>query len=126
MLRCVTLTALAAALALPAAAQNIVQRKLAPNSLRGELVVTQAPAVRLNGQPALLAPGARIRGENNLIVLSASLTGQKLVVNYTRELHGELLDVWILNAAERAKLWPTNAEQAAAWRFDPVSQTWTK
>ncbi|EGJ10986.1 hypothetical protein [Rubrivivax benzoatilyticus] len=126
MLRCVTLATLVAAVSLPASAQIVVQRKLAPNSLRGELVVTQAPAVLLNGQPALLAPGARIRGENNLIVLSASLTGQKLVVNYTRELRGQLLDVWILNASERAKRWPKTAEEAAKWRFEPQSQTWTQ
>lgn len=126
MLRCVTLATLAAALALPAVAQNIVQRKLAPNSLRGELVVTQPPEVQLNGKPARLAPGARIHGENNLLVLSGSIAGQKLVVNYTRELRGELLEVWILNASERARLWPKTAEEAASWRFEPLSQTWTK
>ncbi|BAL97576.1 hypothetical protein [Rubrivivax gelatinosus] len=126
MLRCVTLAALAAVLALPAAAQIVVQRKLAPNSLRGELVVTQPPEVQLNGKPARLAPGARIHGENNLLVLSGTIVGQKLAVNYTRELHGELLEVWILNASERARLWPKTAEEAASWRFEPLSQTWTK
>ncbi|MBZ8141929.1 hypothetical protein CLD22_18730 [Rubrivivax gelatinosus] len=126
MLRCVTLAALLASTALPGAAQIVVQRKLAPNSLRAELVVTQPPELLLNGKSARLAPGARIHGENNLLVLSGSIAGQKLAVNYTRELRGEVLEVWILNAAERAKLWPKTAEEAAKWRFEPLSQTWTK
>jgi hypothetical protein len=123
MLRCVTL-ALAAVLVLPAAAQ---QRPFPPNALRGELLVEQPPAVTLNGQPARLAPGARIRGENNLLQMSGALAGQKLIVHYTVDNYGLLLDVWVLSAAERARQpWPRTPAETAAWRFDPVGQTWSK
>ena len=93
---------------------------------RGELVVTQPPVVMLNGEADRLAPGARIRGQDNLIVLSGRLAGAKLVVNYTRELSGQLHDVWILTPAERARLWPKTPQETAAWRFDRLSQTWKK
>jgi len=123
MLRCATLAA--ALVALPAAAQ--MPRNFPANALRGELVVVQPPEVRLNGSTTRLAPGARIRGVNNMLAMSGSLVGQKWVVHYTREISGELLDVWLLTPAERARQpWPITEEQAKAWAFDPVGQTWSK
>jgi hypothetical protein len=49
-------------------------------------------------------------------------------VHYTIEpTTGLVLDVWILNTAERAREpWPATPEQARAWRFDPTAQTWTR
>ena len=112
-------------LAAPASAQS--HRRFPADALRGELVVTQAPAVQLNGQPASLAPGARIRGENNLLQLSASLTGQTLIVNYTIDSYGLVKDVWILDAAERANSpWPQTPQDAARWSFDFGAQTWSR
>lgn len=123
MLRCVSV-ALLAAIVLPAFAQ---QRPFPATALRGQLTVTQPPAVMLNDQPARLAPGARIRGENNLLVLSGTLVNQPLVVNYTIDPYGLLLDVWVLTPAERAKQpWPRTPAEAAAWRFDPNAQTWSR
>ena len=110
---------------LPATAQ--VPRPFPATTLRGELVVLQPPEVALNGRAARLAPGARIRGDNNLLQLSGALVNQRHTVNYTVDPSGLLLDVWILTTAERARLpWPTNAEQAAAWAFDPSTQTWSR
>ncbi len=110
---------------LPATAQ--VPRPFPATALRGELVVLQPPEVALNGRAARLAPGARIRGDNNLLQLSGALVNQRHTVNYTVDPSGLLLDVWILTTAERARLpWPTNAEQAAAWAFDPSTQTWSR
>jgi len=128
MFRCALLAAtatLAGLCAGPAAAQ--MPRPFPATALRGELVVLQPPEVALNGRPARLAPGARIRGDNNLLQLSGTLVKQRLTVNYTVEPGGLLLDVWILSAAERARLpWPTTPEQAAAWTFDPSAQTWSR
>jgi hypothetical protein len=125
MLRCAFLSLLALfALGGPARAQ--MQRNFPANALRGELVILQPPDVRLNGQPARLAPGARIHGQDNLLQMSGALVGQRLVVNYTRELSGLLLDVWILTPAEQARRpWPTTEAQARAWAFDPLAQTWS-
>ena len=92
------LTALLAA-ALPALAQDAV-RPFPDAALRGELVVTAAPEVRLDGQPARLAPGARIRGPNNLLLTPASVAGQALTVNYLRDAGGQIREVWVLTAAE--------------------------
>ena len=123
MLRC-AIAAFLAASVLPAFAQ---QRPFPATALRGQLTVTQPPAVMLNDQPARLAPGARIRGENNLLVLSGTLVNQPLVVNYTIDPYGLLLDVWVLTPAERAKQpWPRTPAEAAAWRFDPNAQTWSR
>jgi hypothetical protein len=128
MFRCALLaaTALFAGLcAAPAAAQ--VARPFPTSALRGELVVLQPPEVALNGRAARLAPGARIRGDNNLLQLSGALLNQRHTVHYTVDPSGLLLDVWILTAAERARQpWPTTTEQAAAWLFDPASQTWSR
>jgi hypothetical protein len=89
--------------------------------------VVQPPDVLLNGRPARLAPGARIRAENNLLQLSGVLVNQRLSVNYTLDTNGLMLDVWILNAEERARRpWPTTPEQAAAWSFDVSAQTWSR
>jgi len=125
MLRCASTLFIACALALPAAAQ--LQRNFTAQALRGEIVFGTPPEVRLNGKPARLAPGARIRDANNMLLMSSSLTGGKAVVNYTTELEGMLLDVWILSPAEAArKPWPTTEKEAQAWRFNPDAQAWTK
>ena len=123
MLRCVTLVA---ALAVwPAAAQ--VQRNFPANALRGELAVVIPPEAQLNGSPARMAPGARIRDQNNMLQVSGVLAGRKQVVNYTRDLNGQLLDIWVLTAVEAARQpWPTSEAQAKAWSFDPIGQTWSK
>ena len=123
MIRCVTLVAALAVM--PALAQS--PRNFTVKALRGELVIVQPPDVRLNGQPARLAPGARIRDENNLVQLSGSLINRRFVVNYTSDLSGNLLDVWVLTPQERARQpWPTSAAEAAAWRFNAAAQTWSK
>ncbi len=125
MLRCAFLAAFGLLLAWPAAAQ--VQRPFPANALRGEVVVQQPPAVRLNGRAARLAPGARIRGDDNLLKMSGALVGQRLTVHYTLDNAGELLDVWVLTPAELARRpWPTTPQQAAAWHFDPIGQVWSR
>ena len=130
-----TLPALAASLCLGALAQVQAQpgpptghRSFAAHVLRGELLVGALPLALLNGQPTRLAPGARIRGQDNLLRVPTSLAGQAVVVHYTREpSSGLLMDVWILNRAELGnEPWPTHPAEAAAWRFDPASQRWSR
>ena len=124
MLRCVTLAAAAWACALPAGAQ--MARHFPGSALRGEIVVTQPPEILLNRQPARLAPGARIRDTQNLLQMSGAIVGQRLVVNYTQDLGGQLLEVWLLTPEERARRpWPRTPAEAAAWQFNPDSQSWT-
>ena len=125
MLRCASLLALSLALVLPAAAQT--QRQFTSKALRGELVFGAPPEVTLNGKPARLAPGARVRDANNLIQLPAALAGRKAIVNYTLELEGQLLDVWILTAQEAAKQpWPRTLQEAQTWSFSDGGQVWIK
>ena len=109
-------------------AQLPSHRTFPATALRGELLIASPPEATLNDAPARLAPGARIRGANNLLQLPASLAGQRLLVHYTLEpTTGLVLDVWILNATERARQpWPATPEQARAWRFDPTAQTWMR
>jgi hypothetical protein len=117
--------AVAASLASPAWGQQ--QRAFPATALRGELRIQQPPEVSLNGRSARLAPGARIRGADNLLQMSGALAGQRLMVHYTLDDYGLLRDVWVLTPAERARQpWPTSAAEAAAWRFDPVGQTWSR
>jgi len=130
MLRCVTraaaLLALALAVCLPATAQ--APRKFPDHALRGEIVITQPPELLLNQKTAArLAPGARIRGADNMLVLSGALVGRKLMVHYTLDPSGNLLDVWVLTAAEFArKPWPATPAEAANWQFNPDAQIWRK
>jgi len=101
-------------------------RAFTAQAMRGELVVQAPPLARLNGHAAVLAPGARIRDTDNRVVLSGSLVGRRLLVHYTRDLQGQLLDVWVLTPGEAAKKpWPTTAAEAAAWHFDAAAQTWS-
>jgi hypothetical protein len=124
MYRCVLSLALAATCLV---AQAQTHRFFTPQTLRGELVITQYPDVLLNGQPARLAPGSRVKGENNLLQQPAGLAGQKLTVHYTVEPNGLLLDVWVLNTAELAnKPWPKTPAEAASWQFNAGNQTWSK
>ncbi len=128
MLRCVPKAALALALpCLAAAALAQTTRPFPATALRGSLQVTQPPDVLLNGEAERLSPGARIRGTNNLLQLSGSLVGQNLLVHYTREPSGLVHDVWILTPEEAArKPWPTTADEARRWEFNPAAQTWTR
>ena len=107
-------------------AQSPLLRAFPATALRGELVVTQPPEILLNQRPARLAPGARIRGMDNLLLLSGTVAGQRLLVHYTLDSLGQPLDVWVLSPAEMARRpWPTSAEQAAKWVFNPDAQTWS-
>ena len=125
MFRCASVLTLACVLALPLAAQ--AQRTFTAKALRGEVVFGTPPEITLNGKPARLAPGARIRDENNMLHLPATLAGKKFVVNYTTELEGMLLDVWILSRSEMTrKPWPTTEKEALAWQFNPDAQAWSK
>ena len=128
MLRCALLAAAVLACtvaATPAAAQ--APRNFPATALRGELVVTAPPEALLNKRPARLAPGARIRGADNMLVMSGAAVNQRLLVHYTLDLQGQMLDVWVLTPAEAArKPWPVSPQEAAGWRFDPSSQTWSK
>ena len=125
MLRCASALLLACALALPAAVQ--AQRTFTNKALRGEVVFGTPPEVKLNGKPARLAPGARVRDADNLIQLPVTLVGRKAVVNYTLELEGQLLDVWILTPQEAAKKpWPRTVQEAQSWVFSDGAQVWTK
>ena len=125
MYRCAIAAILAATLIAPAAAQ--VQRNFPQNALRGAIVIGEPPEITLNGKAARLAPGARIRAQDNMMRLSASLSGARLLVHYTVDTYGLVKDVWILRPEEAAvRPWPVTPEQAQAWTFDPVAQTWTK
>jgi hypothetical protein len=126
MIRCVVALCAAFVLTSSAAAQS-VQRGFPANALRGEITFGQPPDLLLNGQAARLSPAARIRGSNNLLVMSGALIGGSATVNYVVDSLGLVHDVWILTEAERAKQpWPTNANDARAWSFDPVAQIWTQ
>ena len=125
MLRCALLALSLTALSVSASAQ--IQRQFPATALRGELVVTLPPEVTLNRQPARLAPGARIRGMDNMLLTSGAALGQRLVVNYTLDLQGQMLDVWILNPVEAARRpWPRSPQEAAAWQFNPDQHTWSR
>jgi len=109
MNRCFPLRAPRAVLALAglglctlALAQN-APRNFPANALRGTLVVTQPPAITMDGRAARLSPGARIKGADNLLLLSGTLVGQPLVVNYTLEPQGLVHEVWVLTPAEAAE-----------------------
>ena len=116
----------AACIAAPAAAQ-MVQRNFPANALRGAIVVGEAPAILLNGNPARLAPGARLRGTNNLSLVPTALLGARLLVHYTLDTGGEVSSVWVLSADEAARQpWPTTLQEVQTWSFDPVAQVWTK
>jgi hypothetical protein len=124
MYRCALPLALAAS-CLTSQAQT--HRFFPPQTLRGELVVTQHPDVLLNGKYARLAPGSRIKGDTNLLVQPGAITGQKFIVHYTVENSGLIMDVWLLNPAEIAnKPWPTTPAESATWQFNTGSQTWSK
>lgn len=124
MLRCLLAAAVLAAPAFHAAAQT--QRAFPGNALRGEFIVTLSPEVLLNGKPARLSPGSRIWDGRHMLIVPGAITGEKFTVHYTATTDGQVRDVWLLRKDELDRLWPKNAEQAATWRFDPPSNTWTK
>jgi hypothetical protein len=125
MYRCAS--AAVAALVVSFSAHAQVQRNFPANALRGTVTFGEVPDVVLNASPARLGAGVRIRDQGNLQPRPATLVGQTAVVNYTLDTQGLIKDVWILRPEEAArKPWPTTAEEARTWQFDPVAQTWTR
>ena len=120
-------SALLATACIAVAAQAQTQRAFPQDALRGSLVVGVAPDVVLNGERARLAPGARIRTAANMVVVPSAVIGGPYLVHYTVDTSGLVKDVWILRPEEAAvQPWPKTRAEAAAWRFDPVGQVWTK
>ena len=120
-------TALLATACIAVAAQAQTQRAFPQNALRGSLVIGIAPDAVLNGDRVRLAPGARIRDANNMLVVPTAVMGGPYLVNYTVDTSGLVKDVWILRPDEAAvQPWPRTRDEAAAWRFDPVGQVWSK
>ena len=125
MLRCALMAVFGLSIALGAAAQT--SRPFPANALRGALLVTQPPEAQLNGLGARLSPGSRIRGADNMVQMSGSLAGQRLLVHYTLDPGGLVHDVWILTPDEAGRRpWPTTAEEARRWVFNPAAQTWAR
>jgi len=125
MFRRAFILAAAMFVAVPAIAQ--VQRYFPQNALRGAIVFGQAPEISLNGAPWRLAPGARIRDAGNMAIVPGAVLGGRFLVHYTTDLYGLVKDVWILTPDEASKRpWPTTADEAATWSFDPAAQAWSK
>lgn len=131
MNRCASLVLALAAATLasaPACAQDnqSLQRNFPQKALRGSILFGNPPAIQLNGDTTQLAPAYRVHGYNNLIVMSTQLVGVKATVDYTTDVQGQVYEVWILTPSEAARLWPSTPAEAAAWSFEPNTQTWTK
>jgi len=105
--------------ALPAAAQTAAATPAVRNfpaaALRGELAVTQPPAILLDGKAERLTPGARIHGLDNLLVRPAALVSQTLVVNYLRDGAGQVHEVWLLNSEEAKLKRPNSPSSWFSW-----------
>ncbi|HSN31824.1 MAG TPA: hypothetical protein VLU41_04000 [Ideonella sp.] len=115
----------AVTVAAPALAQ--VPRHFPHDALRGTIAFGPMPEITLNGEPARLSPAARIHAQNNLLELPSTLFNRKAIVNYTVGIGGLVNEVWILRPDELAKSpWPTTADEASRWRFDPAAQTWSR
>ena len=102
-------------LSLPARAQSVEAPQVATQNeaavggrtfpvgtLRGRLVVLDAPEIQLDDKADRMSPGVRIRNAQNMLMTPASVVGQPLVVNYTRDVSGLVSLVWILSDAEAA------------------------
>jgi hypothetical protein len=112
MALCAAAASLFGLLSLPASAQDEVPRPQTQNeslvggrnfpigTLRGKLMVVNAPDVELDGRADRLGAGARIRSPQNMLVMPGAIIGQKYLVNYTRDAAGLLREVWILTPDE--------------------------
>lgn len=115
------------ALLVSTAAHAQVQRNFPVNALRGTITMGQVPEILLNAKPARLSAGVRIRDQRNMQPRPAELIGQRFVAHYTVDTQGLVQDIWVLTPAEaERKPWPATAQEAQAWSFDLVTQTWTK
>ena len=105
--------------ALPASAQTAAATPAVRNfpaaALRGELLVTQPPAILLDGQAERFTPGARIHGLDNLLVRSATLVNQPVTVNYLRDGAGQVHEVWLLNTEEARLKRPNSPRSWFSW-----------
>lgn len=91
-------------------------RNFPSGTLRGKLMIVDAPEIRLDGQADRLGPGVRIRSPQNMLVMASTLIGQNLLVNYTRDASGLVREVWILTPDE------ARAERASVER--PLLNFW--
>ena len=121
MNRCLPAALIGLCLALPILASNTVlaqdtlpTRVLPTDVQRGQLMITQAPEVRLDGRTDRLSPGARIRNSSNMLLLSGEVSGRPLPVIYRRDMHGLIHEVWVLSPEEVARL--DSAESRRFWQ----------
>ncbi|MCK7499392.1 MAG: hypothetical protein MZW92_59965 [Comamonadaceae bacterium] len=128
MLRCVTLAAALASAFAPAPPQVPRSRSRQRAARRTRRHAAARGAAQ---RPAGAAGAGRAhpRRRTTCWSLSGALAGQQAASCTTRaRLRGQLHDVWMLTPAElRQQPWPTHApRKRAAWRFDPLSQTWSR
>jgi hypothetical protein len=102
---CIALAGAGALLATEATAQIsneavVGGRNFPTGTLRGKLLILNAPEILLDGQPDRLSPGARIRSAQNMLVMVGAIQGEKFLVNYTRDPAGLVSQVWILTPQE--------------------------
>lgn len=103
-------------------------RAFPDGTLRGtmQLTVQSYPEIQLDKGTVRLSPGARIRGPGQNLIMWSQFPEGKVKVNYVRDTLGLITEVWILRPDEIKALWPTSAEEATRWTYDPVMRTWTK
>ena len=95
--------------------------------LRECRVDTHNPAVAISQDNSLWNPREQFAESCPLLLEFVAQAGQRLQVNYTLDLNGQILDVWILTPQERdRKPWPENIEQARKWVFNADAQAWSK
>ncbi len=88
----------------PAAA---FERPFPPQTKRGILNSVGYLDIVLNGKPRVLAPGAQIRNPENQIELPTGLRVRNSVVNYTEDVNGEIMRIWMLTPEEIARTRPS-------------------
>ncbi|MBU2408789.1 MAG: hypothetical protein KKC79_09085 [Gammaproteobacteria bacterium] len=101
MLPCALLfSAPAGAQAEPETEASLGGRNFPIGTLRGKLVMLDAPNIELDGSPDRLSPGARIYSAERMLVMPAAINGQRFLVNYRRDAAGLVREVWILTPEE--------------------------
>jgi hypothetical protein len=74
---------------------------LPANARYGELKAFQYPQARIGDKVLRVAPGAKLYNAQNLIIMPAGMPQQAKVL-YRLDPSGEIIELWLLTAAEAA------------------------